>query len=91
VSVLAFLLGLPLAVWSLAAVYLIIDGPELAGAIRTICLRIAAIIIFIALFGSVSHAPLLWAFALVAIAHLTTSWLARWLIGKRGFNSKSTQ
>ena len=88
-SVLAFLLGSPLAVWSLAALFALIDGPELATAIRIICVRVVAILVFVALFGSSGHAPLLWAFVLVASLHLLVSVVGRWLIAKRSFNTKS--
>lgn len=88
-SVLAFLLALPLAVWSLAALYSLIDGPDLATAIRTICVRIAAIVVYVALFGSHGHASLVWAFGLVAALHVATSVVGRWLVANRGFNSKS--
>jgi hypothetical protein len=88
-SAVAFLLALPLAVWSLAALYTLIDGPDLASAIRTICVRTVAILIFVGLFGSAGHGPLVWAFGLVAALHLLTSVAGRWLIASRGFNSKA--
>jgi len=88
-SVLAFLIGLPLAVWTLAALFALIDGPDLASAIRTICVRMVALLVFVALFGSNGHAPLLWAFGFVGGLHLAVSVVGRWLVASREFNSKS--
>ena len=88
-STVVFLLALPLAVWSLAALFALIDGPDLASAIRSICVRTVAILLFVGLFGSMSHGPLVWAFGLVATLHLLTSAAGRWLISSRGFNSKA--
>lgn len=83
-SVLVFVLALPLAVWCLAALYAIVDGPELATAIRGLCLRIAAILAFVGLFGATAHAPLLWAFVVVGLLHLSASVILRWLIVHKG-------
>lgn len=88
-NVSAFLLALPLAVWSLAALFAVIDGPDLAGAIRSICLRIAAILAYVAIFGSAGHSPLLWAFAVVGALHVSTSLVGRWLIARGTLITKS--
>jgi len=88
-NILALVFALPLAVWCLAALYALIDGPDLGLAIRRICLRIVAVLVFVVLFGNAAHTSLIWAFGLVVTLHLLASVLGRWLVARGGFNSQS--
>ena len=49
-------------------------------ALRSLCLRIAAVLAFVGLFGAAGHAPLLWAFVVVGLLHLSVSVFLRWFI-----------
>ena len=81
----AYLLAIPLAIWTLAAVYGLIDRQESAVALRALCVRILAIGGYVLVFGPAGQLPLLVAFAVVGSAHLATAKLGRWLMLSRKF------
>jgi hypothetical protein len=85
-GLLMFLASLPLAVWSLAALFSLIDDTDLTAAVVRISTRALAVVAFIYLFGSYGLAPVFWAFLTVIILHLTFFHVSRWLISHRGFN-----
>ncbi|GEM_PF-4409012 len=82
-SVAAFLIALPLAVWSMAALYALIDSAERAAALRALCVRVITLMLFVAAFGPVGHLPLLWAFGVVTVLHLSASLASRWFLSRR--------
>lgn len=82
-TVLAALVALPLAVWTLAAVFGLLDGQDLAVALRALCVRTIAIGAYVVAFGPAGQLPLLIGFAIVGLAHLGTATLARWLLVSR--------
>lgn len=87
-SVLAYLLSLPLAVWALASLYCLIDDPDTTAAVVRISTRCLAVLVFIYLVGPHGRMPVLWAFGTVIMLHLSVFGLTRWLIIHRGFNAK---
>ena len=82
-TLLAYLVALPLAIWTLAAVYGLIDRQELALALRALCVRMIVIGGYVLLFGPAGQLPLLVGFIVVAGVHLATAKLARWLLVSR--------
>jgi predicted permease len=88
VSVLVYLMSLPLAVWALAALFSLIDDNDAAAAVVRISTRCLAVLAFMFLVGPYGRAPVLWAFLTVIVLHLSFFGLSRWLIIHHGFNVK---
>ena len=87
-SVLVFLLSLPLAVWSLAALFALIDDNETPRAVVRVATRCLAVLAFIYVVGPDGRMPVLWAYLAVIGLHLGAFGLTRSLIIQRGFNLK---
>ncbi|MDH3641782.1 MAG: hypothetical protein OES38_06780 [Gammaproteobacteria bacterium] len=87
-SLLVFLFSLPLAVWSLASLFSLIDDPDRTSAIVRISSRALAVLAFVYLVGPDGRAPVFWAFLTVIALHLGLFGMSRWLIIRRGFNMK---
>lgn len=87
-SVLVYLLSLPLAVWALASLFALIDQPDTPTAIVRIGVRCLLVLAFVYLVGPPGRAPVLWGFLTVMVLHLGLFGLSRWLIVHRGFNVK---
>lgn len=85
-SVLVYLLSLPLAVWALAGLYCLIDDVDTTAGVARISLRCLAVLTFIYVVGPQGREPLLWAFVTVIVLHLGAFTVSRWLITRRGFN-----
>jgi hypothetical protein len=87
-SVLVFVLSLPLAVWALASIYSLIDQPDTTAAIVRISSRCLVVLGFVYLAGPQGRAPVLWGFLTVTVLHFVLFGLSRWLIINRGLNAK---
>ena len=87
-SVLVYLLSLPLAVWALAGLFALIDEPDTTAGIVRISTRALAVLTFVYLAGPDGRAPVLWGFFTVIALHLIAFGASRWLINSRGFNVK---
>jgi hypothetical protein len=85
-SVIVYLLSLPLAVWSLAALFSLIDDSDTTASILRISTRCLAVLTFIYLVGPEGRAPVVWGFATVIVLHLGMFATSRWLILRGGFN-----
>ena len=86
IGLLIFASSLPLAVWSLAALFSLIDDTDTTAAVVRISTRCLAVVAFIYLVGPYGLAPVFWAFLTVIVLHLTLFSVSRWLINHRGFN-----
>jgi len=79
-SLLVFVLCLPVAVWLLAAWYGLLDNPELSRALVAIAWRMGLVLAGIYLLGHAARAPAL--AALIAVLTLHVGWFVstRWMI-----------
>ncbi len=85
-SVMIYLLSLPLAVWSLASLYFLIDDADAAAGIVRISIRCLVVLTFVYLVGPQGREPVLWGFLTVIVLHLGAFAAGRWLILRGGFN-----
>jgi hypothetical protein len=78
---LVFLLGLPLAVYTLAGLFALIDFTDKARALLLVTLRIAINVLLLLIFGSHCWPWLLAAYGLVLFAHLSAFFGLRIALG----------
>ncbi len=77
-SVLTFLIGLPLAVYTLAGLFALVDLADTSRALVTITSRLALTLLVLLLLGAQHWPWLLAAFACVALLHLGAFAAVRW-------------
>jgi len=80
VSVLVFLISLPLAVYTLAGVYQVIDGANRIGALMQLAFRIVLVALLLELTPAGSRIWIGAAFLLVSALHLSAQLVLRWAL-----------
>ena len=80
ISVLAFLLSLPLAVYSFAGLFLLIDLPDKFRALVLLTVRLFAVALFVYLFPASSRIWIVLGFVVVAVLQFGTGALLRYAI-----------
>lgn len=79
-ALLVFVVSLPLAIMSGAAVLGFRDSPARTPGLLRLLICVALLLALLLFFGAAYYLPILAAFALVTVAHLATYWgLRRWV------------
>ena len=72
IAVVAYLVGLPIALVTFAGFFRLIDGTDRSAALTAVGLRIALVAVLFALAGSAGRAGIVYAFATIAVLHSIT-------------------
>ena len=88
-SVVYFVVCLPIAVWVLAPWVQLLDDAPAESILRRIIVRTGVVALGIILFGTSAAAGFLSAVVMVLALHLGWFYLARWLMARDRFNARN--